>query len=69
MATSKKPGLSRDDTNKISQLIKSMERMEEAYDFLAPVDYKALGLNDYPLIIKNPMDLGTVAKKLKSGVY
>jgi hypothetical protein len=46
-----------------------LEKEEEAYDFLTPVDYKALGLEDYPLIIKNPMDLGTVGKKLKAGVY
>lgn len=29
----------------------------------------ALQLLDYPTIIKNPMDLGTVKKKLKSGKY
>ena len=46
-----------------------MEKEEEAYDFLAPVDFKALGLDDYPHIIKNPIDLGTIGKKLKQGQY
>lgn len=29
----------------------------------------ALGLNDYPDIVKQPMDLGTVAKKLQGSKY
>ena len=33
------------------------------------MDYKALGLDDYPLIIKHPMDLSSVRKKLKTGKY
>ena len=33
------------------------------------MDYKALGLDDYPLIIKTPMDLSLVKKNLKSGLY
>ena len=35
-----------------------------AYDFLEPVDYVALNILDYPKIITQPMDLGTVKKKL-----
>ena len=30
---------------------------------------QALGLEDYPSIITNPMDLGTVFKKLQSNKY
>lgn len=37
--------------------------------FLEPVDYVALKLMDYPTIIKRPMDLGTVRKKLEGGQY
>ena len=29
-------------------------------DFYAPLDYKALGLRQYPLIVNYPMDLGTI---------
>jgi Bromodomain len=46
-----------------------LEKKPEASDFLRPVDYKAFGLDDYPLIIKHPMDLSTVKKKLKSSKY
>lgn len=37
--------------------------------FREPVDYKALGLHDYPQIIKKPMDLGTIQKKLQKKEY
>ncbi|OMJ76137.1 hypothetical protein SteCoe_24541 [Stentor coeruleus] len=50
-------------------LIKSLEECEEAGSFLEPVDYKTLGLFDYPRIIKHPMDLSTCKKKLKKGKY
>ena len=29
----------------------------------------ALNLSDYPEIIKNPMDLGTIRKKLEDEIY
>ena len=31
--------------------------------------YIGLALTDYPLIIKNPMDLGTIKKKLYNSKY
>ena len=34
-----------------------------------PVDWQALNLVDYPLIVKEPMDLGTVRKKVSLGQY
>jgi bromodomain-containing factor 1 len=40
-----------------------------SYPFLTPVDPVALGIPTYPLIIKNPMDFGTVMKKLESSMY
>ncbi|XP_038124171.1 bromodomain-containing protein 3-like [Cyprinodon tularosa] len=40
-----------------------------AWPFYEPVDAKALGLHDYHNIIKNPMDLGTVKKKMDGGEY
>jgi Bromodomain len=40
-----------------------------AVPFREPVDWKSLGLYDYPQIIKHPMDLGTVKKKLKAKSY
>eukprot|EP00599_Poterioochromonas_sp_BG-1_P000061 CAMPEP_0173146270 /NCGR_PEP_ID=MMETSP1105-20130129/8390_1 /TAXON_ID=2985 /ORGANISM="Ochromonas sp., Strain BG-1" /LENGTH=157 /DNA_ID=CAMNT_0014060433 /DNA_START=1 /DNA_END=470 /DNA_ORIENTATION=- len=45
-----------------------MSRKDSEF-FREPVDWEGLGLYDYPVIIKNPMDLGTVKKKLERGAY
>lgn len=37
--------------------------------FREPVDWKSLGLYDYPTIIKRPMDLKTLKKNFDSGFY
>ena len=37
--------------------------------FREPVDWKALGLFDYPQVIKKPMDLGLIKKKLNEQKY
>lgn len=55
--------------DKALEIVKSLEKLPEAVNFLKPVDFKALGLTDYPIIIKNPMDLSTVRKKIKSDKY
>ena len=54
---------------KVSALIKFLVNRPDSYEFLRPVDYKGLGLLDYPVIIKKPMDLSTVKKNLKNAVY
>jgi len=36
----------------------------DSAEFRQPVDYKALGILDYPDIITYPMDLGSVKRKL-----
>ena len=41
----------------------------EAPNFHYPVDYKTLGLIDYPIIIKNPMDLNTIYKNILANKY
>lgn len=41
----------------------------EARPFRDPVDFKGLGLTDYPKIVKKPMDLNTIKKKIEEGVY
>lgn len=46
-----------------------LQKHKFAEPFLKPVDWQALRLPDYPTIVKEPMDLGTVEKKLKSGAY
>eukprot|EP01040_Poterioochromonas_malhamensis_P005582 gene5582-5999_t len=41
----------------------------ESFAFREPVDWKGLGLLDYPEVVKNPMDLGTVKSKMESNQY
>lgn len=42
---------------------------EFMFPFMEPVDYVALNIPDYPKLIKNPMDLGTVKQKLEEDEY
>jgi hypothetical protein len=65
----KRQGLSREESNRIQGLLKFLEEQTESLDFLQPLDYRSLGLDDYPLIIKKPMDLSTVKKNLKTSKY
>lgn len=44
-------------------------KMGDASIFHRPVDPIELGIPDYTIIIKNPMDFGTIKKKLNSGYY
>ena len=37
--------------------------------FRDPVDWEALGLFDYPQVIKKPMDLSLVKKRVNEGKY
>lgn len=50
-------------------ILKAVQQRPEAAPFLQPVDWKYYGLTDYPEIIKNPMDLGTVNTNLEAGKY
>lgn len=50
-------------------ILKYLQSKHEAGPFLEPVDWKAFGLLDYPDVIKNPMDLGTIEKRLMGGEY
>ncbi|PWA32562.1 hypothetical protein CCH79_00015105 [Gambusia affinis] len=47
----------------------SKKHMAYAWPFHKPVDAKALGLHDYHEIIKHPMDLSTIKKKLDNRQY
>lgn len=47
----------------------SYHKPEWAEIFKEPVDVKKLNIPDYNTIITEPMDLGTVNKKFKSGIY
>lgn len=50
-------------------LLKKLMSHEFGWVFNSPVDPVKLNLPDYFDVIKNPMDLGTVKKKISSSVY
>uniref|UniRef100_A0A7S2MY29 Bromo domain-containing protein n=1 Tax=Helicotheca tamesis TaxID=374047 RepID=A0A7S2MY29_9STRA len=53
----------------MSKLVAQIYAKGDAEPFRDPVDWKLLGLFDYPQIIKKPMDLGQVKRKIESGKY
>ncbi|XP_065345233.1 homeotic protein female sterile-like [Cloeon dipterum] len=60
-------------TNQLQYLLKrvinSLWHHRCSWPFLQPVDAKALNLTDYHEIIKTPMDMGTVKKRLENNYY
>ena len=73
-ATTKEPAyykleIGEEEKKKLDKIFETMKSDTQALDFLAPVDYVALGILDYPTIITHPMDLGTVKKNLENGEY
>lgn len=54
---------------KCEALLNKLATHKHAIHFLQPVDPVLLGIPDYPSIVKEPIDLGTIKKKLKSKEY
>ncbi|KAF2404919.1 Bromodomain-containing protein [Trichodelitschia bisporula] len=50
-------------------VIRKTKKVKTALPFLHPVDAVALNIPTYPQIIKTPMDLSTIEKKLKDSQY
>jgi hypothetical protein len=48
-------------------LLKPIMKLDSATYFLQPVDAEALRIPDYHLIVKEPMDLGTIETRLDAG--
>ena len=55
--------------NKCQRILDILKREEDIDPFLDPVDPVELEIPDYPEIIKNPMDLGTIETKLRGHQY
>ncbi|CAM9471612.1 unnamed protein product, partial [Choristocarpus tenellus] len=53
----------------IYQVVGSLLTRSESAAFREPVDWRGLGLPDYPIVVKRPMDLGTVKRLLDQGRY
>uniref|UniRef100_A0A8C5QAR6 Bromodomain-containing protein 2 n=1 Tax=Leptobrachium leishanense TaxID=445787 RepID=A0A8C5QAR6_9ANUR len=70
VSNSKKPGRS---TNQLQYLhkgvMKSLWKHQFSWPFRQPVDAVKLGLPDYHKIIKQPMDMGTIKKRLENNYY
>jgi len=72
-----KPGLSKkgkltEQMRYCSSIVKELMTKKHhtyAWPFLKPVDAEGLGLHDYYEIIKKPMDLGTVKRKMEERDY
>mmetsp|Transcript_3893 Transcript_3893/g.5087 ORF Transcript_3893/g.5087 Transcript_3893/m.5087 type:complete len:216 (-) Transcript_3893:41-688(-) len=53
----------------MGKLVSQMFSKSEAEPFREPVDWKTLGLFDYPQIIKKPMDLGQIKRRIEKKEY
>ena len=53
----------------VKSLIVTIEAIPDSEPFHVPVDWEDLDLPDYPNLIKNPMDLGTLKKNIDAGKY
>jgi hypothetical protein len=51
------------------KVVGELTKSRNAELFVAPVDWKGLGLFNYLDVIKKPMDLGTISANIESGKY
>ena len=49
----------------MGKIVNTLMQMPDSADFREPVDWRGLGLDDYPRVIAKPMDLGTVKQKIE----
>ncbi|OZJ04269.1 hypothetical protein BZG36_02474 [Bifiguratus adelaidae] len=71
-STPSKPTSSNDFMSKCKHIITELQKpkhLDYVAPFLVPVDWQALNIPEYPDIIKHPMDVSTVNKKLAKGKY
>ena len=69
MAQAKSDNKISEELQECLKLLGELMGHEDAEAFLAPVDWESLKLPDYPVIIKKPMDLGTIKSNIESGKY
>lgn len=50
------------------EILEKIKNLPDVGPFLFPVPYRKLGLFDYPKIIKYPMDISTLEKRVKLGL-
>lgn len=62
-------GMTTDELNQCKTILRDLKKQKDAGVFLEPVNWKDLNIPDYPTIIKRPMDIGTVLKRLEGGQF
>ncbi|KAF6251400.1 Bromodomain-containing protein [Scenedesmus sp. NREL 46B-D3] len=50
-------------------MLNVLRKYKDADPFRLPVDWVAMGIPDYPDVIKHPMDFKTVREKVRAGAY
>jgi len=58
-----------EELKKCYYLLQKLKKQNSAGPFLKPVDPLKDGAEDYFQIVKDPIDLGTIERNLKVGVY
>ncbi len=59
----------KEKVKKMSKIVRNVMQLKDGNMFSSPVDPIRLGIPTYFQVIKNPMDLGTILKRLASGFY
>ncbi|CAB9525499.1 Bromodomain testis-specific protein [Seminavis robusta] len=54
---------------RLTKIVNAFLSRDDIGPFREPVDWRGLGLDDYPKIVKKMMDLGTVKRKLERNQY
>eukprot|EP00742_Colponemidia_sp_Colp-10_P008132 GILJ01008779.1.p1 GENE.GILJ01008779.1~~GILJ01008779.1.p1 ORF type:complete len:750 (-),score=130.32 GILJ01008779.1:187-2436(-) len=52
-----------------ASVLMKLQEHQWAGPFMTPVDWKGLSLDDYPKIVKRPMDFGTIKRNLEDNRY
>jgi bromodomain-containing factor 1 len=63
------PALLKEQMKYCQRILKGLKRHRDASPFQLPVDPVALGIPDYFTIVKHPMDLSTVSRKMDLNEY
>ena len=50
-------------------ILSKLQSKKESHWFNAPVEWEALGLMDYPMVVKQPIDLRTIRDKIDRREY
>jgi bromodomain-containing factor 1 len=69
ISAASKTNMTRDQIRYCGAIMRNLKKHRDAVPFLHPVDYVKLNVPDYPKVIKHPIDLTTIDKKLNNAAY